>query len=778
MFALLIFIFIFIIIIIVIIAIVIWQQFKVVFDRLDDAERRLDFLGRRIATYSQESALAEAEQVVVVPPVNVEADIPSGKPEVHEQAAPIPPLQPITTAAPSRPSRKREEWEAIIGGKLLNRIGALALIIGIGFFLKYAFDRNWISETIRVLIGFAIGAGLLFGGARSHKKGFQVFAQGIIGAGIAILYLSVYASFNFYHLVPRTVAFIMMAFVTAITLLQALKYDSLAVSCLGWAGGFLTPIMLSTGQANEVGLFTYIVILDIGMIAILLKKDKWAILEPLSLAATYLIYILWKGGYYLTGDLSVTVFFLTVFWGLFHGLEVYRNIKTTTTYMGIRQPTAAFNTFFYYIAMYNLINKPHHEWMGLIVLAIGAFYFLTFLALRKRQDIQAIIFARYVMTAIILLVAATNIQFTAFYTITLWSLEALILAWCGIYWKKRYIWKTALVLMGLAAFGLLVTRGTFAYFPIDDYTLLLNRRALALLVLAGSLGACTVLFKGVDEKSREFYLPVLNGGWCIVLFTLLTVECNDYFRQRMMAKTGITHSGLSFARLMTRTAIWLFYSMPLVWFGLRRKIMPIFYCGLGAAGLAIIMIAIRGFAFYPIANFHTMLNMRMIVFVLVIAGIYLVTHWMKKDQQAYPWLSYAAGILRITIVVLILILLTGETRDLFKRSIFLLREQGYEHGTYGEIVRLKNLQQLVLSSVWLFYSVALMIAGLWRRAQGLRIMAIILFGITILKIFIYDLSFLETLYRIFSFVGLGVILLGVSYLYQRYKEIIFESTGT
>jgi uncharacterized membrane protein len=80
----------------------------------------------------------------------------------------------------------------------------------------------------------------------------------------------------------------------------------------------------------------------------------------------------------------------------------------------------------------------------------------------------------------------------------------------------------------------------------------------------------------------------------------------------------------------------------------------------------------------------------------------------------------------------------------------------------------------VLSSVWLLYSVSLMVAGLWRRAQGLRIMAIVLFGITILKIFIYDLSFLETLYRIFSFVGLGVILLGVSYLYQRYKAIIFE----
>jgi hypothetical protein len=756
----------FIIIIIAIIAIVIWVKFREVFDRLGDVERRLDFLGKKIATGTQGAAPAQPEQVEVVSP----ATIPPSPPSFE-----LPESKPIILSAPSRPSRTREEWEAIIGGKLLNRIGALALIIGIGFFLKYAFDRNWISETIRVLIGFAVGAGLLFGGAHTHKKGFQVFAQGIIGAGIAILYLSVYASFNFYHLVPRTVAFVMMAFVTALTFLQALKYDSLAVSCLGWAGGFLTPIILSTGQVNYPGLFTYIAILDIGLIAIMLKKDKWAILDPLTLAATYLIYVISDGG---SSGLFVAVPFLTIFWGLFHGLEVYRNIKNTTTYMGIRQTTAAFNTLFYYIMMYNVIDPSYHKWMGLIVLAIGALYFLTFFVLRKRQDIPAAIFTRYVMTAIILLVAATNIQFTVFYTITLWSLEALILVWCGIHWGKRYIWKTALVIMGLAAFGLLVTRETFAYFPIEDYTLLLNRRALALLVLAGSLGACTIFFKGADEKSREVFGPILHSGWCVVLFILLTVECNDYFRQRIMAKTGDTYYGLYFTRFMTWTAIWLFYSLPLVWFGLRRKIMPILYCGLGAVGLAIIMIAIRGFAFHPISRFHMILNLRMIVFVLVIAGIYLVTHWIKKDQQALPWFAYAVRVLQIVIVMLILLLLTGETIDIFGQSIYFLREQGYDHGAYLEVARLRDLQQLALSGVWLLYSVTLMVAGLWRRAQGLRIMAIALFGITILKIFIYDLSFLETLYRIFSFVGLGVILLGVSYLYQRYKTVIFESTDT
>jgi uncharacterized membrane protein len=99
------------------------------------------------------------------------------------EPTPVAPDRPRTpehkSPEPSAPSRTREEWEALIGGKLLNRIGALALIIGIGFFLKYAFDNNWINETTRILIGVAVGILCLYGGYRTHKRDFKVFAQGM-----------------------------------------------------------------------------------------------------------------------------------------------------------------------------------------------------------------------------------------------------------------------------------------------------------------------------------------------------------------------------------------------------------------------------------------------------------------------------------------------------------------------------------------------------------------------------------------------------------------------
>ena len=125
-------------------------------------------------------------------------------------ASPTQPSVPVPPLTPEKPSRTREEWEAFVGGKLLNRIGAFALILGVGFFLKYAFDNDWISETVRVLIGAFAGLSCLLIAYRTQSKGLRIFAQGLVGAGISILYLSVYASFNFYHLVPQWAAFVLM----------------------------------------------------------------------------------------------------------------------------------------------------------------------------------------------------------------------------------------------------------------------------------------------------------------------------------------------------------------------------------------------------------------------------------------------------------------------------------------------------------------------------------------------------------------------------------------
>jgi uncharacterized membrane protein len=436
---------------------------------------------------------------------------------------------------------------------------------------------------------------------------------------------------------------------------------------------------------------------------------------------------------------------------------------------------AAGNALFYYSALYGVVNSAHHPWMSAVTLLLGGIYFLTFYWLNQRLPQNSAVLARYTLTAVVLLVIATEVQFTGFRTAIFWSLEALALVWCGMHWKMRHVWQAALILTGLAFVKLAFTNGAFAYSPVEKFTLIFNQRALAFVILAGVLGANALLLRPVTDASGGSIRTLLHGGWCVLLFMLCTAETNDYFRQRLLTAAGATAEHLSYNRILTLAATWMFYSLPLAWLGWRQKIQPIIYGGLVSVAIAVVTIAIIGITYVPIAQFTFALNWRAVVFVLVIAGVVVHAKWMHSNQQNYAWIKDALGVLQITVVLLLLDLLTGETRDIFSRAIHFARQQAGDSGVSAEITRLQDLQQLTLSGVWLFYSVILMVAGIWRRLQGLRIIAIALFGITIVKIFIYDLSFLAGLYRIFSFIGLGVILLAMSYLYQRYKTLIFDS---
>ncbi|MGB9629639.1 MAG: DUF2339 domain-containing protein, partial [Thermodesulfobacteriota bacterium] len=555
-------------------------------------------------------------QVSPSPPVTSQAQMPpsdpTSQPIQQAQMASLerPSTLPVseaartfTTETETKPSRTREEWEALIGGKLLNRIGALALIFGIGFFLKYAFDKNWITQSMRVLIGVAIGMALLFVGSRAHNKELKIFAHGLIGAGISILYLSVYASFNFYHLVPQTIAFLMMSAVTVITFSQAFKYNSLAVSLLGWAGGFLTPFLLSTGKANEVGLFTYIALLDVGLLMVLVRKESWVILEPFTFAATYFTYLLWYLKFYTPADLLVTVLFLTIFWGLFLGLDVYRIVTSKTEYQDMRQIIATFNAGFYFWGMYTMVNPKYHDWMGLITLGIGAVYFLTVLGIKRRWPEDPMILARYFLTAIALLIAATTIQFSGFTTVVYWSLEAMILVWCGTHWRLRYVWLSALCLFFITVIKLLITEGALAYMPIQNFTLLLNRRALTFSLLTVTLGVSAHLMKGVNEKNGESIRTALHYSCCILLFVFCTIETNDYFRKLMINSVGNEILSLEFTRLLIFPTVWMVYSLLLVGLGLRRYVLSVIYCGLGALGASVGLGGVQGISFQPLQSF-------------------------------------------------------------------------------------------------------------------------------------------------------------------------------
>lgn len=690
---------------------------------------------------------------------------------VPVRAAPLAAPEPLPPAAPALPvrvSRSREEWELLVGGKLLNRIGAFALILGVGFFLKYAFDNNWINETMRVLIGLLVGAGLLAGGERARHKGLPIFADGLVGAGLAILYLAVYAAYNFYQLVPQPVALGAMSLVTILAFVQALRYNALSISLLGWAGGFLTPFLLASDQASAVGLFTYILLLDLGLVAVVFKRDSWVVLELLTRGATYVVYGMWYITAYWSGEFGVAVLFLSLFWALFFVLHVAHVLRKGTAYIELRHLGAVTNTLVFYAALYGLVNPRYPGWIASVTLLLGGIYFGTGLIFMRRRPAATIVHVQYTLTAIGALVLATALQLDDSATLIAWSLEALALLWCGQRWKLGYVRYAALGIFVLTVAQLLSMSSTYGYRPIETFTPLLNQRTLAWLTVVLALAAGTRFFRDQTQRSNRDLSTILHGAWSVLLLGLLTVETNDVFRLLLIGAPLDQMAQLRYMRSLTIGVVWMAFSLPLIWGGTKTTARSLAYVGVGAGVLAITLVALFGLFFAPITQFRLLLNVRVAAFVPVIAGLWLYAR-LLGNRPAYhlPQLWYAL------IALLIFELITVETNDVFERAIATMGLFPSVEAGWAAESRLENLQQLAISSVWLVYASVLIGLGFWRRVPALRLGAILLAGITILKIFVYDLAFLEPLYRIFSFIGLGLILLSVSYLYQRYKAVIF-----
>src|SRR5690349_4384085 len=235
----------------------------------------------------------------IIPPVSVPPPLPtSAIPAIAnvEPAVATEEMRSKTTAL----SSSKIDWEQFMGAKMFAWIGGFALFLGVAFFVKYSFEHNLIPPELRVAIGFLAGIALVGGGVLLKRKENVITAQTLCATGILILYAVTFACRAFYHfsffgLIPT---FALMALITTAAFLLAVRMNALVVAILGIAGGFLTPALLSTGQDNPLGLFGYIALLDIGLLAVARRKE-WASLPILGAVGTVLLQIAWVGNFFL-----------------------------------------------------------------------------------------------------------------------------------------------------------------------------------------------------------------------------------------------------------------------------------------------------------------------------------------------------------------------------------------------------------------------------------------------------------------------------------------------
>jgi uncharacterized membrane protein len=253
--------------------------------------RRFMFAAERSAPAAAEAMQAPATPVEAPPPPPTPV-ITYEAPSLEPAAAPPSPLTPPPPVAPPRPPRPAFDWEGLIGVRLFSWIAGIALVLAMIFLLKYGVEHGWLRPAVRATIGLVSGIALLIACELKVARKYPFTANAMDGAGIAILYATLFALHGVWHLWPAWAAFAGMLVVTAITVWLSSRRDSVFIALLGLLGGFATPALLSSGENRPIALFSYLLLLNGGLSWIAYRK-RWPLLTALSVALTAIYQWAW-----------------------------------------------------------------------------------------------------------------------------------------------------------------------------------------------------------------------------------------------------------------------------------------------------------------------------------------------------------------------------------------------------------------------------------------------------------------------------------------------------
>jgi uncharacterized membrane protein len=392
----------------------------------DPIEERLARLEAQVAAISRALGTYKVDQsgepdAPVREPQRVPAPAMTQRQEPVALPFPGPDLRQSAPASAKRPM----DFETLFGGRVLLGVGALILLLGIGFFIKYAFDNGWIGPTGRVAIGLIAGVAFVGAGRRFAGGDRRVFADAMTGLGGAILYLSLWGAGNGFHLVPVAASFVAMAIVTASLIALAVRGDSEVTAAFAVVGGFVTPLLNASETPDFTSLFVYIAILD-SALAFLPVNRRWPRIQAASFFCTqfYLLAALFNPVATAPPLASVLVF-ATVVLGLFLA-QPLRKASRGVALSGYEAGFVVIASAAYYYALHVELYAEHRHWLTAAVVALAAAYLALAQVARSRdRDIFAAI-------ALALITGGVAITFTGNVVAILWSIEGALLVWVGL----------------------------------------------------------------------------------------------------------------------------------------------------------------------------------------------------------------------------------------------------------------------------------------------------------------------------------------------------------
>lgn len=489
-----------------------------------------------------------------------------------------PPAAPPSFHTPSGARRDTHDLEGTIGRLWFNRVGIFALLFGVAFFLKYAFENNWIGASGRVALGLLAGIAVVVWSERFRSKGNTLFSYSLKAVGIGTLYLSLWGAYQIYHLVPSAAAFVAMIVVTGSTVTLALTQDAEVLAVYAMIGGFGTPVLLSTGENREIVLFSYVCLLDLAILAIAIFKP-WRRLLWGSFAGTWILFTGWFNEYYSREQRPVTVAFAGAFFTIFAVVPLLTPLTRSRWHKGFSVTLTLLplvNAAAFFLALYAMHWRETLT-LTWYALALAAAYLLLSSAFKRRlgsePDVVKLITLLHIAIAIAFVTIAVPLKLNQHWITIGWLIESAVLLGISIPARSNFLRYFAAATLVMGIFRLLL---------IDDFhvtRLVFNARfatyLVAIAIMAGIVAAGERFAAEHEKPFVKFAGIALN----LLALLALSLEAHDFFARQMAALyRGDRLVGgfgpfqqLEFARNFTYSAIWLAYGAGLMAFGFWRR---------------------------------------------------------------------------------------------------------------------------------------------------------------------------------------------------------------
>jgi hypothetical protein len=693
----------------------------------------------------------------------------------------------------------KTDLEKFIGENLINKIGIGVTVIGVAIGAKYSIEHQLISPLTRIILGYLVGLALLAFGIKL-KKDYENYSAVLVSGAMAIMYFITYSAYSFYDLIPQIFAFALMVFFTAFTVIAALRYNQQVIAHIGLVGAYAVPFLLSEGSGKVGILYSYMAIINIGILVIALKR-YWKSLFYSSFVLTWLIFGSWYITKYNPGvNFGLALFFISVFFLTFYTIFLANKLLQKEKFDAGDILMLLSNSFVFYGLGYSLLDRniSGKELLGLFTLLNAIIHFAVSLIIYRYKLADRNLFYLVVGLVLVFITIAIPVQLNGNWVTLLWAFEAALLFWIGRTKNVPVYEMLSYILMMLAFISIVNDWYTLYnnYNPKQPDTKVIpfiNINFLTSLLFVASFIFINYLNNVPKYVSKQLSQTRLNPiiAFCIpailliVLYNTFRLEISTYWNQfyqdsAIVVKKAdqnypFTYLNYDFRYFKT---VWII-NYSLIFFTVLSFIN---IKKIRSANLGIINLALNTF----------------FVVIFLTLGLYTLSE--LRDSYLHPAYAeyFQSGAINIGIryisfvlVGLILMLCYMYINQGFIKSTFPNLSIGYDFLLYTsllwiisselinwlDIKEYTELYRLGLSILWGVYALFLVIIGIWKNKKYLRIEAIALFAVTLIKLFFYDISHLGTIPKTIMFVSLGVLLLVISFLYNKFRNKISESNA-